>query len=307
MDVTNNLSSGIGGTFSGIGTIEGAGNTSTLLGFADNTTWNINGINSGTIQDTNTSTSYNFSGFGTLTGGDSSNILVLNNGGSLGGPVDGGVGGINTLTVATNTTTNWTITGQNAGTVTGIPNGFTDFSNLNGGTGTNTFTFNNGASIQGNLNGGGSGSNNTLNVSAYTSPVNINVNGGSSSVIGGTLTGVDNLIGTDSGSSALSTLSGLANTTISGANSGTSGVYIFSGFGNLSGGSDTFTFNNAGSISGNLTGDGLTTLDVSALTNPTVNLTTNTSTGIGGQFSGILSFIGGGAKALWLVKPILLI
>ena len=179
-----------------------------MVGQTDTTNinWDINSADGGTVSSFFVG-NFNFNGFGNLKGNNTNtNLFLLDNGGSLSGSINGGGSGANTLTIGTNATTNWTITGANAGNVTGVTGGFSNIQNLTGSTGTNTFTFNNGASISGNLNGGGSVPN-SLDVSAYTTPVTINLAGGAST-IASTISNINTITGTDpgTGSSAISTL-----------------------------------------------------------------------------------------------------
>ena len=110
--------------------------------------------------------------------------------------------------------------------------------NVVGGTGTNTYTFEDGASLAGTITGGS----NVLNYAAYTTAVSVNLQAntatGTSSasnfvnVIGGT--GSDTLTGAD-----------VANAwNITGVNTGTVGGVSFSNIENLGGGTgaDSFTF-----------------------------------------------------------------
>ena len=225
-------------------------NTLNLQSSSPTQNWGISAANGGAVTGISTITgAFNFTKIANLIGSNNTDNFTLN-GGTLSGSINGGLG-TNTLATSNNVTNTWTITGSNAGSVTGVTGGFTNIQNLMGGTGTNNFVFNNGESISGNLVGGGSGTNNTLNLSNYIPSVSVNVSTGAATGIGGTFSNIDNLTGNDTSSTAISTISGLGNTTISGINIGSSGVHIFSGFGNLSGGNNTFTFNNGGSITGN--------------------------------------------------------
>jgi len=87
--------------------------------------------------------------------------------------IEGFVGGSSTNTLtAPNTTNTWQITAANAGNINGIT--FSGFQNLVGGTGNDTFMFSNGASVSGTINGGGGID--SLNYSAYTTPVSVTLN-----------------------------------------------------------------------------------------------------------------------------------
>ncbi len=132
-----------------IGTLTGSSVAGSLTGENTANTWTITGANSGTLNDSTTTLIW--SGFSSLTGGTSTDAFVLS-GGTLSGSINGG-GGSDTLT-GDNVTNSWTITGANTGTVTGIGGTFSNIQNLVGGTGNDTFTFSDGATLSGTLNGG---------------------------------------------------------------------------------------------------------------------------------------------------------
>ena len=239
----------------------------------------------------------------TLTGGAGGNhVFTLNNITSLGTlTVNGNSSVTNTLALLTNSGTNtWTIASANTGTLAATnvtSGGFNNIQTLAGGSATNNFVFNDGATIDGSILGGGVGSNNTLNFSAYSTAVSIDA-AGTSTGLGGTFSGLNNFIG-GAGSNTFMNTAGSNTWNISNNNVGSIAGKNFNAFGSLVGGSsDTFIFgNNSAAISGNLTGGGNATLDVSALTSPTVNLQTQTSNGIGGTFSGISHFTGSGVSS----------
>ena len=81
--------------------------------------------------------------------------------------------GTDTL-VATNTVNTWNITASNGGTLNTTTDilTFSGFENLTGGTSTDSFVFTNTFGVTGNINGGAGGTN-TLNMSAYTTGINV--------------------------------------------------------------------------------------------------------------------------------------
>ena len=79
-----------------------------------------------------------FSNIANLVGGTGTDSFTLS-GGTLSGAIDGGVTGVNTLT-GDNVANSWTISGTDAGSVTGIGGGFSNISTLIGGTGDDTFS-----------------------------------------------------------------------------------------------------------------------------------------------------------------------
>jgi hypothetical protein len=101
------------------------------------------------------------------TPGVGGNYLQFGDGVGLGGNVNGGSGGSNTLDLSASTgNLRVTFVGTHAGTVLGAVRSFVSISSVIGGGGSNTFFFNNGTSLDGTLDGGSSGSN-TLS-SAYS-------------------------------------------------------------------------------------------------------------------------------------------
>ena len=335
----------IGGTFDNITVFNDTTSAlNTLTGPALATTWTISSTASaGTVSDNTSSQSMAYTNFPNLVGTGSNNTVV-----------------------DANSNNAFTITGSNAGSITGLVASFAGMQTLDdtSGSGSDTFTFNNNVNFNGTINGNGS---DTLDYSAYgaTHAIAATVSGANSgnvvansitlnftgiNVIDGgadddsfsigntgsigTLNGnagtntlsysgdtiavsvnltttaatgvtsysnITNFVGDDGISGTNSTLTGPAGTntwTISGTNAGNinSSAYTFTGFGNLTGGAgnDTFAFDDTDSITGNLNGGaGTNTIDLSAYTGAvSVNLTTSTSTGVGGTFSNITNFVG---------------
>jgi filamentous hemagglutinin family protein len=191
--------------------------------------------------------------------------------------------------VGSNVNTTFTITGTDAGSVSGFPNGltFSSIENLTGGTANDTFLFGNGASISGTING--SSGFDTLNYSATATPVTVNLGTG--------ILNIESLIGGSSGNNTLVS-SNTANTwNLTAPNTGNiNGTVGFSSFQNLTGGTsnDTFVFSNGVGVSGTINGGaGTNTLDYSAYNTPiTVNLGLGTATNTGG-LSNIQNVTGG--------------
>jgi hypothetical protein len=242
---------------------------------------------------------------GTLTGSTGNNAVVMN--------------------YATSTT--FTISGANAGSITNgnfaIPSPglvFNGFGALTGGNGSDVIKFVSTGSLTGSINGGGTAGTDTLDYAGYTADVHVIItNGGSShglmgdngtTGIGGTFDNIDTFVGNASAFNC--TLGGpnSPNTwNITGTNAGfltTSFITTsFSGFGSLTGGNgnDLFSFLGSGNVTGNIDGRaGSDTIDFSTLNAPqTVKLNglggtdgfTGTSTvAIGGIFNNIESLKG---------------
>jgi hypothetical protein len=134
--------------------------------------------------------------------------------------VTGSAMGNNTLAVQTNDAMqNFTISSANSGTISGLTEEtgtftFNKIQNLSGSSLSNTFIFKNGATVSGGINGGNTTGTNTIDYSAYTTPINVTLNGNSGSTTGNngvinSFTNINNLIG--NGQSML-TLDGAQNT-----------------------------------------------------------------------------------------------
>jgi hypothetical protein len=317
-------------------TMDSIGGTIKLAAPNTLNTWNITGAGSGTLNGNA------FSNVTSLTGGTNTDAFNFQPGGSITGNVDGGAGanslsyagvggpvtvnlqartgpgiggtfvnigsvtgsgGSDTLTGPAGSTT-WNLTGFNAGTVGGVT--FASFENLAGNTGDDTFTFQPGGSISGNLNGGGAVSGNSLDYSALFGAVTVNLQAGTTSRVGGTFAGVnrvtggagfDTLVGPDAG----------ATWSLDGPNFGTVAGVTYASFENLTGGAgtDRYLFQPGGGVSGNIDGGGgANTLDYSALAGPvTVNFTLGTASGVGGSIANITKAIGSASGADTIVGP----
>src|ERR1019366_8606738 len=269
LSATGNIS----GTISGGGVATG----NTLTGNSGVGTWTVNAPNGGTLVDANGTNT--FADVGNLTGGGGNNSFTLA-GGTLSGAIVGGAG-VNSLT-GDNVPNTWTISGANAGGVTGVTGGFTQIANLNGGTSTDSFTLSATGHISGTISGGGVATGNTLTGNSGVGTWTVNApNGGTLVDANGTNTFADvgNLTGGGGNNSftlAGGTLSGaivggagvnsltgdnVPNTwTISGANAGgvTGVTGGFTQIANLNGGTstDSFTLSATGHISGTISGGG---------------------------------------------------
>ena len=90
----------------------------------------------------------------------------------------------------------WNITASNAGTLNTTADilTFSGFENLTGGTNNDAFVFTNTFGVTGNIDGGAGGVNN-LNMSAYTTGINVTLTGTSVNGLNGTTSGTPNPIG----------------------------------------------------------------------------------------------------------------
>jgi hypothetical protein len=199
-------------------TIAGGGGNNTLVGPNADSTWNITAQNAGTLVVGASTTT--FSAIQNLIGGSGADTFILSDGAGVAGNIDGGAGS-NTLNEAAYTAavvvdllantatgvggnfanlqsfvggsasnilngpaanTTWNITGSNAGTVSGGFS-FSAFQNLTGGAGDNTFVIGPAGSVGGTITGGGG--TNTLDYSAYTASVIVDLQTGQATATGG--------------------------------------------------------------------------------------------------------------------------
>jgi hypothetical protein len=131
------------------------------------------------------------------------NVLVA----SSGEPVItliGNPAGVNTL-VGAGAACTWTLTDANSGTLGGSAIGssvaFSAFQNLTGGAQADTFVMRNGGVASGDVDGGGGMT--TLDYSAYSGDVVVNLQTGSATGVGGTVRNIRNVIGTSGSGTSL--------------------------------------------------------------------------------------------------------
>jgi hypothetical protein len=226
--------------------------------------------------------------------------------------------------------TGFNIIGRNAGTLTsaGIGAFFSNFQNLTGGSGGDAFTFADGAGIDGNINDSG-GAANTLDYSAYTTPVTVNLAAGTATGVGGSVqnfltlrggTGDDNLTGNAASrtffvaSPGNDTVIGLgtdnflynadANGTadstwsVTAQNSGTltfaGATTTFAGVQNLAAsgtGADVFVFADGAGVDGNIQGSGQTVTNTLNYSAYSTDVYANLQTGVATGVAGGISHI----------------
>ena len=177
------------------------GSSDTLVGPNTTNAWAITNTNSGTLGN------ITFQGFGNLTGGSANDTFDFSGGGSISGKVNGGAG-TNTV-VGPNATATWNITDINAGNIPGVVN-FSNIEDLTGGSAGDTFKFSNGKGVTGLVDG--RGGTDTLDYSAYTTGVTVNLTTGTATGTGG-VKNIENVTGSPAndsitGSSASNVISG---------------------------------------------------------------------------------------------------
>lgn len=276
----------------------GAGATSTLSAVSGTNSWEIDGLNRGSVGE------IEFEDFGNLTGGsgdDSFEFTRLASG--LGGTITGGaqgtegdsvvyrrganvdvqvgavagagidVVGIESIEASgsgilrgVNGTTNaWGIDESNGGDLGAMA--FTGFDTLFGGDGDDTFTFYTDGSITNTIDAGGHSSRDTVNVANVA---NANINLSNTTIFG--VTNVERVVG--NGANNILTGANIENDwNITANNQGDINGLNFEGFNQLVGGSDddTFDFSNGASVTGSVSagahdeGDTLDLADVETI------------------------------------------
>ena len=314
------------GSFIGIEQIAApAGTTNTLTGADAANMWHITANNAGDIGGTGV---FDFANFQNLNGGSGNDDFVFSDGMNVSGNIDG-KGGTDTLDfaayssgvivnlgnrhksieraiggsasdvlIAQSGANSWQITDHNEGLIDNVAGelAFESFENLRGGPADDTFVFEDGTDVSGDINGA-SGSN-TLDYSDYTTPVTVALQTNGATGIGGTFTNIDRVIG---GSADDMIIGENTHTTwnIIGTNQGNvGGALDFEDFEDLTGGlgNDTFVFVDATAVSGTIdAGAGDDTFDYAAYTTAvTFNRQTHIAAGTGGYVS-VENVIGGSA------------
>ena len=298
--------------FSGIKNVDGGGGSNTLVGTSLGTTYTVNGTNQGDLG----SGSVTFANFRSLTGGTGNDTFDLSTG-SLTGSIVGG-GGSDTLSYATRSTSVAIDLGTGIATsIDGTFSSITSFiggtsTDTLTGTSANPVTFTLTGVDAGTVSGGatatfsgfetlkGATSNDKLvgtssdEIFTLTSPLSGSVTGNVSFV------NIANLDGGSGNNTLVGTSTGTTYTVL-GSNAGNlgSGSVTFAKFGNLTGGSGSDTFDlSAGSLTGSIVGGGGsdTLTYASDTTAVSVDLGHGTATNVGGTFSAIGTFVGGTAS-----------
>lgn len=145
----------------------GAGTNSLSINNGTAATWTINAVNGGSATGLG-----GFSNIQNLLGGaNADNFIIV--AGSV-NSIDGGAGN-NTLTAANGANNTFNINSSNTGSLAGYVGSFSQIQNLTGSTANNTFVFADNASISGIIDGGSASGTNTLDYTAYTSDISVNL------------------------------------------------------------------------------------------------------------------------------------
>jgi hypothetical protein len=135
-------------------TLDGGAGNNTLVGPNVTDTWDITGLNKGTLGDVS------FAAVQNLTGGSDLNVFVFGPVGSVSGKIDGDGGGNDWLDLSAYTST--VTVNLAAGTATGVAGGIANIRNVRGGQHVNNLT----GDAQGNILIGGAGPNTIIGGSA---------------------------------------------------------------------------------------------------------------------------------------------
>ncbi|MBS3951841.1 MAG: LEPR-XLL domain-containing protein, partial [Methylomicrobium sp.] len=264
--------------WSGDLTIDGGAGNDTLQGPDDDFDWQVTAANEGYVSGGGF-----FSSIENLEGGSGSDAFKIDLGGALDGLIDGGSG--DNALVADNGDNEWIVIATDEGTLNGLS--FKNIKNLIGGTGNDTFDFDDEATISGYLDGGAEDGDdtetevNSISFAAYTDQITValpdsaiqdqqgRVTSGSITVVGA-FASIDSFEG---GSSDDDEVIGPTEKsvvwTISGEDEFSVAEISFSDFQNLSGANnntDVFVIEGLGNITGTIDGgtggsDGLIFID----------------------------------------------
>ncbi len=220
------------------GNIEGSTGSNTLTASDIINDWQITSTNSGVLNN-----EYNFTNINHLVGGDGVDNFTL-----AGGTIDGSIvgGGDSDTLIADNVSNVWNITGPGSGNVTGVVQ-FSSIENLLGNNNTDSFTFSSTGNISGIIDGA-----NDNDIIDYTQLAN-------STTVQLGEAGVNNIETLHANTLENSLIADDTNNVwrIDSENSGQINNIVFSGFSNLTGGSDTDLFHfEGGSITGFVNGAG---------------------------------------------------
>jgi Ca2+-binding RTX toxin-like protein len=254
------------GGIQGIGKFQGSVFQDTLIGAnaAALTTWSLSGANAGSV---NGPVSLAFAGVENLTGGTGNDKFAFTQGATLGGTIDGG-DGLNTLDYSGWTTaatidlskalnidsvvgggstdtligrdadTNWDLTGNTNGTLTQTATGeflfYSAVESVAGGSGADSFKMHAGVTLPGSINGGGGTGKDTLDYSAFNSPVQVNLTAGTATGVSGGVLGIENV----KGGAGADILIGDGSANVLNGNGGNDILSGLDGSDNLDGGSD---------------------------------------------------------------------
>lgn len=268
--------------------IQGGNGIDRLTGNDLGNQFTVTSANAGTLNNLCTFTSIEI-----LNGGNGADDFRMLSGGSIAGQVQGGAG-VDRLVYATrataasinlnnnsatstggwqgieafvgsnsasdiligrNATNTWQVDGLNHGLVNGSEFSFEGVENLTGGSQNDTFSFlGSNARVTGTLQG--NGGSDSLNFSAHSEPVQINLASSSTDRIG-LFSSVESAVGSGSLLDVIIGIDGTNAWTIQSTDQGTVRAFAFTAIENLRGGagSDTFTFANAtASITGSIAG-----------------------------------------------------
>jgi hypothetical protein len=184
----------IGDAAATVVTFDGGGGSNYLQGPEANTVWAITGADTGYLYGDAIGNYVAFTGVGTLLGGSASDTFYVGDGASLSGYLDGG-GGDNTV-VGPDVANTWSVWGYDAGTLNYAVT-FSSVQYLVGGADADTFYIGDGTGLSGYLDGGGG--TNTLDYSAYSISVVVDLQTGLATGVGGGVSNIQNVTGGNGG------------------------------------------------------------------------------------------------------------
>jgi hypothetical protein len=186
-----------GAGITNIRSLLGSSNSASVL-VAPNTNnmWQLTGTNAGSVNG------IGFSSFSNLIGGNGNDLFQFGPSGIISGVIDG-TAGSDTITAASIPNT-WRITSGNAGRLNG--QAFQRIANLQGGTAEDTFQFFPTGFVAGAIDGGNG--TNWLDYSANNSSISVNLQTRGATAAGGGVSNIQNVRGSNGGSTLVGNLSG---------------------------------------------------------------------------------------------------
>ncbi len=235
-----------------------------------------------------------------LTGGTGIDVFTITGGTAFAGLMDGG-GGIDAIR-ADNLTNTWNLLGVGSGNIGGVgSNNFVNMLRGIGGTGADTFVFNDGASLD-SLDG--LGGTDTLDYSAVSTPITVNLATNNASLLtfaGGNAINIEAVVGTGGGGDTLIGENNNNSWIATAPGIGTVDGFAYSAIENISGGTaiDSFLIGAAGRVTGNLNGGGgIDTITQSFASNWVITSpNAGTTDGVLGTFAGVENLTATGSTA----------
>ncbi len=247
VDLANRTANGIA-SFSAIESFNGTSFNDTLIGPNAVSTWNLTGVNTWTVG------SVSFRSFESIVAGINSDTLNIVPGGALTGSFDGNLG-TDTIVGPSSGPIDWNILTVGGGNLNGLT--FLGIENLTGGASVDRFLMSSEGWIVGAINGGAApvGQRDQLSYAQWAGPVILDLAVSSKPQVG-SVTGIEEIVGTSSSQDAILGANAANTWSLTGTDTGTVGSLRFVNIENLTGGilTDSFSLVAGGSVRGTMRG-----------------------------------------------------